>query len=435
MHESNRFSPTFRGGQLASRVEAQDTVCMILLVEAIGGLIDEIPARQLTEAGLVIFEKLEDIEISWPNGRALISVKDKAVSYSDITNEIEKFSKLYSNTSDNNGMVFRLEAGSLSGSKARTLIDDLRALKSVAQSGVISEWRMAAQDFEAEHQAPSSIAAITTVCIRDMNINLDVGKAIFASRFRTVFPVQQFTDDKIFENYSRMIYEQIAPARRTRATIRIDILKKSLLEPLVPRMLHGINTDVMKTRYGYVVDPTLSEKIDLSLKIIQASKRKALKRWRRHARKHAVASLLYRGHVACPFCNHPLMFSTFGDNSVGCPNCHYIPYLTIFYACDCTEPVALVRQPSVETIETFSEILEEVKINSPTCDKCGQRVDREKLYSRVFSATIPWPPESYNENELITIRTKIGWEGRSYKIPGETPLSLIKKGEWKESAE
>lgn len=426
---TNQFATGMKGGQVASRIETQDSSALILAIEAIGGLLSRIPNNIVDHVGRMSLEKVDDIEIRWDSGVLVVSVKDKSVDYNDLKVELNKFTTL-SESPDYREGVFRIEAGALRGSTARSLVDDMDRLRQVGDLGVVDEWLGCKSDFEQRHGVAANVAANTIVSIRDLSRDSVTLKAVFATTVRAVFPVQNFTDATLVSLFDEHTSIRIAPARRQRRTIMLRELRDAILLPLVPAELIATSSHYMKTSIGYIYDPNVQRARVNDERIKRAAYRKILRRWRKHTWRMVLADLLYRGPLACPFCGGILTRALLGSRAFVCTHCLYQPYLTLFYACDCRSPVMLIRQPSVDGLTTFAELLTELRQHPKECDLCHQKVMEERLYGRTFGFSAPWPIEDFSEDDIIQIRVRIGWRGLQFKVPGQSPLTLMRQGSW-----
>ena len=78
------FDSRARGGAIASRVDAQDTVAALIAVEAISGSVEGVPAPSEACDVVLLCEGREDLELAWPTGRLLVPVKDQVLSMTTV---------------------------------------------------------------------------------------------------------------------------------------------------------------------------------------------------------------------------------------------------------------------------------------------------------------------------------------------------------------
>jgi hypothetical protein len=401
----------------------------VLAIEAIGGLLADIPRNIVNRVGRISMEKIEDIEIQWNEGKLIVSVKDKSLSRSEIRAELEKFHTLAA-MPEQQSTVFRIEVTALNGSAARSLADDVERVRQIANLGVVEEWRQCKRDFEFAHGVDADTAARTIISVRDLGRASLTAKAIFASTVRTVFPVQNFSDDILVSLFDEYTSTRIAQARRHRQTLLLHELQEAILLPLIPAEFVASSSHYVKTPVGYIRDPRLKKAQEHDEKLKLLAYKVLLRRWRKHTFRMAIADMLYRGPIRCPICNGPLFRSSIGNRGFVCSHCRYEPYQTFFYGCDCGKPVMLVQQPSTDGLKTFSELLAEVRGRPVICESCRQKVKEEYIYGRIFSFPAPWPLESFSQKDIIAFRKRLGWRGAEFKIPGESPLTLMQKGVW-----
>lgn len=426
----NQFSSSCKGGQVAARVSSQDSAALLLIVEAIGGLLCFVPNNVIELTGRVSFEKFEDLEVRWDGGCLLVSVKDKHISYADILGEIKKFEALTGKLPEGTAVYYRVEATALMDSKARSLCEDLYRLQQVVSTGIDEEICDSQREFSEQHGVSGKIASRCYLSVRDISRDSEVALALFATRFRSVFPVSQYTDDevrRIFSEYSSLI---CAASRRRRETKSLFQIRRDLLAKLVPIELARGKFGVIETNFGYVPDPQRGTALHPDHDITVAVRRKVIRRWKKHTQREAIAYLVYKPRPGCPCCNYPIVRTFLGDGAIVCPKCKWTPFMTVFYACDCKTPVCMLKQPPMNSIDIFSEILELVRKSRPICSTCGLYVKEELLQDRMFDAHVPWPIEDYSEDWIIQMRIDAGWEGFAYKNNSETPYSLMLDGRW-----
>ncbi|MET8759866.1 hypothetical protein [Lentzea sp. NPDC004782] len=418
-----------KGGQVASRIETQDSVALIVAIEAIGGRLADAPYDVVERVGRVSFEKVDDIEVRWDHGVIVVSVKDKSLGLSDLKAELVRFAALGMSSSYMYA-AFRIEAPSLSGSGARTFADDLERLHSVAASGIISEWIQCRNDFDSVYGISAKVAANTVLSVRDLRRDAATTRAIFASTFRSVFPVQNFSDVALVSLFDEYTSSHMAKSRRRRRTVLLRELQDAILLPLLPVDFIASSSSYLRTPIGYVLDPRrqVANARDYSLK--RAAYKNILRRWWKHTWKMTLADFLYRGPIRCPMCNHAVVRAMIGTRGFVCSGCGYQPFLTVLYACDCRSAVPLVRQPSTDGLAVFTELVSEIRREPRTCDNCNRRILPENMFGRIFGFSAPWPVESFSQKMLIDFRISIGWNGFQFRVPGETPLTLLNKGAW-----
>jgi hypothetical protein len=426
---NGQFSASMKGGQVASRIESQDSVALVLAVEAIGGKVRGVPADVVDRVGRISLEKIDDIELAWDGGALVVSVKDKSLSLNELKIELHKFADL-ATRQDYRDAIFRIEAPSVSGSATRSFIEDLDRLFQVGTLRIADEWEQCKRDFEARHNTDATIAAKTMVSVRDLSRDSATAKAIFATTVRSVFPVQNFSDDTLAWLFNEYTATRIAHARRRRQTVVLRELRDAILLPLIPADIVAASLAYIRTPIGYIVDPNLQRAMAEDDRIKRSAHRILLRQWRRHTWRMWLADMAYRGPLRCPFCDGPLIRSMFGSRGFVCGACHYEPYMTLFYACDCGQPLMLVQQPSLNGLTTYAEVIARVRQHPRECEHCGTRLIEEKIPGRIFSFSAPWPIDSFSERDIIGFRLAVGWRANGFREPGESPKRLFSRGQW-----
>jgi hypothetical protein len=420
---SSEFSRRSKGGFHAARLESQDSVAAVLAIEAIGGRLEGLDVDALEVCGVISLEWEEDLQIQWDAGTVYIAVKDQQLKAGDLRALIQGFTQLEDaarQPTESRKMIFRVQALGGLDARARSLSGDCDHLRLTGPPRSEADRRRLYDDFTRRWDLPAEVAARTVIDTRNLGRDSSECKAIFAHAMRSVYPVQAFGDQgltAIYEDLATLFAER----RRRRLFVPLTELDMRILRPLVPLPLVSFHTHYVPTEYGYVQDPDRER----SLREEDAYRRRAEKiahqRWRRHTRRSRARAVL-AGAIKCPACNHYLIGKFYG---ILCPDCRYQPFLTVLYACDCGEPVPLIRQPQLDALRAFGDLLEIIRDACPACPSCSNQVRFDNVGTRVFAVAFPYPVEEYSDRLLIELRESLGWTAGGWTDHTITPIQKI----------
>lgn len=417
MTRSDRyFSQHARGGAIASRIESQDSAAAILCIEALSGSLQGVPQPTAVENVVLYCEGLEDLEFNWPSGRLFVSVKDQLLTMSLVRSHLESIAKHqnYLAAPDDERILLCGLRGC--DSQVSSFIEDRQHL---AARVLHSEAREAIDEFEKKWRVPSWLAIMTTIDDRDMRRDSAQAQATFATAMRSAFPLTSCTDRHLSVIREDLAALTFAPARRQRNALPLYELYLTLLERLAPDEIALVQSEFQSTPFGYLHDPDLANTLRSERSIVLRARRRALRAWRRHT---FVERLTPR--IGCLVCNHPMMGALNGRSGYVCPQCNYVPFGTLFYACDCGQPLLLVSQPEIEGVGLFGQAISAARESARTCDKCSSVVDERRLDSRLFWLPILWPLEGSVDSRLIYLRESMGRPDRKF-TPEEARAYLL----------
>jgi hypothetical protein len=199
-------------------------------------------------------------------------------------------------------------------------------------------------------------------------------------------------------------------ARRQRSGVLLNQLYRQIVQRLAPDEIVQFQVGFQSTPFGYLRDQELAHRLRAEASIVRKARNNAIRKWRRHTFLERV--LLPR--VNCLVCNHPMMGGLNGRNGYVCPDCNYLPFGTLFYACDCGTPISLLGQPKLDGVSLFAQAIAVTRSAIFRCDGCERRVDESRLGSRIFWLGIPWPLEGSIDNRLIAMREAMGRPNKGF---------------------
>lgn len=184
-------------------------------------------------------------------------------------------------------------------------------------------------------------------------------KAIFSRYLRLAYGLKNHKEQLIDVIYKELMIE-IEKARRTRGTISKETIECIIGKNLVKDTVFDkfdLLIDYERVENGYkkkVIDNT-------QLLNVEKGCRKAVKNifqnWRRIYWKEFFISM-FIGVNRCPKCGHPMIANFNGLRGIACPNCGYLPYVTIFSACNCGHYELIKSQPELSESKIFTYLNE-----------------------------------------------------------------------------
>lgn len=411
-NQPTEFNSRYKGGHRAARIDTQDKVAVIVAVEILASNVELVPPWSSLRRARIAFEAREDFEIRWDEGRQYVSVKDRIVSKSDLLRAIDNLRECSTEVTDPSDQSIRVEASSLHPS-ARSFYEDVERLRELEESSH-EDYLLACDEFDREHNTPSSWATKLVVCERRIGENPRLAAAVFAHAIRSALPVHNFGDAQLALMFNDLSNHLLREKRRSRGALEIVDLETRLLEPLIPLRIANYQVAYTRTRYGYIRDRKKSKDLAYEQSLVLKFSRSLMREWRRHTRKDRWLNITVRGPIGCPACNHPLMANLLGWRGIACGRCGFQPYLTLFWACDCGSGAVVQRQPDLSALTLVQDAVRLKTTGDIVCIGCDMPPEDENFVGRLFTLPIPYPVETFSENDLIQLRISLGWHGKSW---------------------
>lgn len=411
------FSKTAIGGQIASRVDSQDSVAATITLDLIRGGIEPLVPLSQAEPIEIFCEGQEDLEVVQASKVLLVSVKDRIIGIGDIRREIA--AKLEPRLRDKSSDDIYLRISCLRGidSKARSFASDVGHLRTRLSSEF--GWREAAPEFQRKWQIDPAIAARVWIDDRNLGRTDQRAEALFAHVFRLAFPTTTLTERGVKDIHAFLADQIFAPARRNRERVDLLQVEHELVELIAPRELRLLASDLKVTPFGYVASGDLRS-ASQEIHLVRGVMRKVMKHWRK-VTFFERATLL---RVNCMYCDHPMMANLGGRNGYACPKCGFIPFGSLFYACDCGAPVLIESNPQVGGAEFLTYAIRRTRDKNFKCEQCNLSVDPRKAVFRLFFAPIPWPVPANVDSILLAKRIALGW-GKGGLTPEDAEARML----------
>ena len=191
---------------------------------------------------------------------------------------------------------------------------------------------------------------------------------------------------------------EIEKLRRTRGSLSKEIILNIIGKHLVQDTVFNkfdLLVDYEKIENGYKKKTQKNkELIDLE-KSRQIAIKKIFRDWRKVYKNEFLISILL-GNKRCPKCGHPMMANLKGLFGISCPDCGYIPYLTMFSICDCGNYEVIKPQPELSDSKIFTYI-NDFYCNDKTCSKCKKLLSDTYFEFRVVMLPVPYPFDNFHQ--------------------------------------
>lgn len=394
------FSRQKRGGIVATNIENQDSVAIILALEIMQNESKFNNYYTSIDEWRLVFEGNDDIEIVSEDYCTFVQVKSTKVTFKDLNEILENFlSNLQEYGNEYNKLFFMISALDGFNGKLKSFPDKLNEFKNSqkAYKRKISEKILL--DLINEYSIDLKYKDIVKhlhIDIRYLMKDDADTKAIFAHNLRKAYFVRDIGDRLALNIYEKLT-DRFSLERRNRSSISnkqiLSIINKEIKKLELISDLEVIS-GYEKVDYGYKRVEN-NENINKVYRCQAMLKKNIFKGWRKAYLKEFLISLLL-GHTKCPECNHPLMANIGGLNGIACPDCGFQPYLTVFLGCYCGEYLAIKTQPKLITEEIFTYIYEYFDSNPKVCPNCGEEYIDEYILDRIILAPVPYPFNNFN---------------------------------------
>lgn len=395
---SDHLSRASRGGYIASRIDQQDGVAVLLMLMAACGHLGF--PREDFETASISFEVYDDISLHYGERSHVVSVKTSPMDKAALSSE---FSRLKSRESLESSRLILAIVGAETGDSVslRRSLEEIQSL-SAAPDGVsaVKKWAQSNPGF------PDPLTC-SVVHFPERDTQEFLAQAV---RFmRMLVPLMQYTDT-VAEVIIDGMLDACGRLRRRRGTTEVRELFRPLSELAVPAVFAFGSVDgYVKTRYGYLRDSERRGREREEALRVAAAQKEAMGRYRRATRGFRLRAMAL-GPIRCISCGGPLMANMYGYTGPGlaCSHCGFNPYCTILAACDNGHPNLVVAQPDIDQVSLMLRLAE---CANTKCDQCDATFAPETLMMRIFQLNIPWPPESFSEKSLIAAREEVGLHG------------------------
>lgn len=225
--------------------------------------------------------------------------------------------------------------------------------------------------------------------------------AIFSRYLRLVYGFKNQKEYLITDIYNELIAE-VEKSRRTRSFINKEKIELIIGKNLVKDTLF----EKIQFLIGYEkIENGYKKKTDIDEELIDLKKgnrmaiKKIFKGWRKAYRKEFFISMLH-GAKDCPECGHPMMGNMNGLMGIGCPDCGYSPYVTMFSTCNCGNYEVIKCQPELIDFKILTYI-NEFYCDDRRCSKCNRLLSDQYSELRVVMLPVPYPFDNYKNIDEI----------------------------------
>ncbi len=417
------FDRSARGGAIASRVDHQDAVAVLIALRILAG--EEIFGLGPTEPyGVVLHcEGRDDLEIVTPDTHCVASVKAQSSSLALVSQEYSRISTSRSPDHSRQSSFALILVGP-QPTDVTSLADYLEEARSLLANRHGQEAEGIRADFhkrwpQLEGTSPDEFY-LEVGLPRLYSLNYT---AIAVQMLRRIASLTDYTDDRAMLLLSDLT-TRMAKARSARGSVTLSQIRDSIFDFALPLSLVTLPHAYVRTKYGYMQHPGISQLLEQESRDVLDAVRVAMRRYRRATRKHRIAALL-AGPVRCISCDGPFMANMYGwtRRGIACSRCGFSPYISLFYACTCRHPLLLLAQPPLELVDVAVSIRR--AIEALRCEHCGEKPRPERLQTRIFQLNVPWPPEDYSDKDLIEAREDFGWSKMPFRDGKENPREIL----------
>lgn len=302
---SDHLSKASRGGYIASRIDQQDGVAVLLMLMAACGYIG-LP-REEFETASISFEVYDDISLHYGERSHIVSVKTSPMDKAALARE---FSRLKSRESLGSSRLILAIVGAQTKDSVslRRSLEEIQSL-SAAPDGVsaVKEWVQSNPGF------PDPLTC-SVMHFPERDTQEFLAQAV--RLMRMLVPLMQYTDD-VAEVIIDGMLDACGRLRRRRGTIEARELFRPLSELAVPAVFAFGSVDgYVKTRYGYLRDSERRRREREEALRVVAAQKEAMGRYRRATRGFRLRAMML-GPIQCISCGGPLMANMYGYTGQG----------------------------------------------------------------------------------------------------------------------
>ena len=399
---NNYFSNKARGGVVASNINYQDPIGVLLGAEILAN--KSIFTKENYKDWKIICESDDDMEIQFnKDKRVYIQVKNQSLSESILLEIVNNFKIIYEEKKNIvQDIKFNIAILKNLPNKYTDLpnkLDELHKAKSLYKK---EEYEKKIDDlYDLYPKIEREI--LTRLTIKNYAFVKDKDKSIanFNYMIRQAYPIKDFGDEYL-ENIYKSILNLFYHARNERGSVSQEDFSIPIL------MLVGISSDPIelfgykKDKAGYMKNVDLKRDYNDHVKSMKKTFKKIRKEWFIYTKlKNFKFFSLKPNYELCEKCGHPLIANFWGINGLACPDCGYFPFLTLIIPCICGEHYFIVKQqPELNNEKIFIYINDFVKSNNPICPKCHKILKDTNVEKRIMYLPYPLPVEEYKVGKI-----------------------------------
>lgn len=408
---NNFFSNNARGGVIASNINYQDAIGVLLGAELLAS--KNIFNRENGKEWKIICESDNDLEINFnEDKRVYIQVKDQSLSESILLGIVENFNKIYEEKKHIvKNIEFHIATLKDLPQKYMELPNKLNELHNSEHLYTEEEYKKKISDLYSSYKIEQEM--LTRLTIKNYAFVKDKDKSIanFNHMIRQAYPIKDFGDEYL-ENIYKNILILFYYARHKRGYVSQEDFSKPILA------LVGISGNFIesygykKDKAGYVKDKVLKRDYYEHARAMRTVYKKIRKDWFIYTKLKNFKFLSLKSHYEmCENCGHPLIANFWGINGLGCPDCGYFPFLTLIIPCICGEHYFIIKhQPELNSEKIFIYVNDFVKFNNPNCPKCQKLLKNTNVEKRIMFLRYPLPVENYKFGKIPEYIEKFGKE-------------------------
>lgn len=393
------------GGYINSKIDNQDSIAAIYAVQL---LCDE----DIFMHGIffndfnIVCEGNDDIEILSNEYHVFIQVKSSKIDKSDILKILDSFC-INDEIEKEKENLFVISAFEPIVFNQKNFTDRLLAYEKVKKNKYENQLRIDSikksliNDFDLLKY--DKIIDRLHIDKRPLFRDVEDTHAIFARYLRKAYGFRDQGEHRIDILFNTLC-EKFAELRRNRDNISRTELEKILGTELCKASWYSGLSLILgykKLENGYVQD----HELDIKRANIANGVRKAYKKimygWRKAYLKEILVSIIFSAK-RCPQCGHPMMANIYGINGIACPDCGYVPYVSLVLCCECGEYELIKRQPEISDDSIFNYLNGFFRSRKDTaCKNCGKDLLDEFVELRTIMVNVPIPFDEYKNIDVI----------------------------------
>lgn len=401
------FSKKKIGGQINSKISNQDSLAAVYAVEQLNNPDIFNFGIEFKEFSIQC-EGDDDISIANKNNKIFIQVKSVGIDDEKFYEVMDSFLE---NNIDNRECFFVLAIFENFKVNNKNIIDRLKAYRNLYMDKNETEEKRNSvkaefiKDFKLENHVEivDKFVIDSRPLFRD---NRDTA-AIFSRYLRLAYGFKNQKECYISQIYNKLVF-QMEELRANRGSIDNEkveeIIGRELVRDSVFNQISMIS-GYKKVENGYVKDDENREKLIRIKKGGKIAYKSIMRDWRKVYFKEFVKGF-FLGNYRCPECGHPMIANFRGVMGIGCPNCGYSPYVTMFSFCECGAYDIIKSQPEMKDSKILNYLNDYYNYGEKMCKDCGRPLFDEYFELRIMFLPIPYPLNKYEEIDEIYKNSK-----------------------------
>lgn len=393
------------GGRINSKIDNQDSVTAIYVVEALSNP-DIFEFNININDFSIVCEGNDDIEIMNDDYHIFIQVKSTKLSKADLKAILDSFlnNNKMETQKQNLFVISAFEPIVINQSNFTDRLLDYKRIKNnkfeeVSRKEAIKQELIRDFDIADYGEIVDNLHIDNRPLFRD----IEDTRAIFSRYLRLAYGYKDH-GEKISDCLFDVLCEKAAELRRNRDNICRTEIESLLGKELCKASWYsGLSLILGYTKLdnGYVKDVQLNNKKIVIQNGVKKAYKTVMREWRKAYLSEFLINMLLSAK-RCPKCGHPMMANINGLNGIACPDCGYCPYVSIILCCECGDYEVIKTQPEISDDAIFNYINDFFRTRKDTvCKNCGKELLDEFVELRTVILPIPIPFNNYKNIDVI----------------------------------